>query len=106
MPNALSGRPKLTRVTGKIGRMNIPDIHEERLDTLRKQAVDRLRDRRAYGCPYWFHIVSSSTSNPVNRTHSNAHVPIGEPEIYLYSNPVHRKRNKPYLGREQYSAPL
>ena len=38
-------------VTGKMGRMSVPDIHEERLETLRKQAVERLRARRAYRCP-------------------------------------------------------
>ena len=41
----------MTPVTGKMGRMNSPDIHEERLETLRKQAVERLRARRAYRCP-------------------------------------------------------
>ena len=41
----------MTPVTGKIGRMNAPDIHEQRLETLRKQAVERLRARRAYRCP-------------------------------------------------------
>ena len=41
----------MTPVTGKMGRMSVPDIHEERLDTLRKQAVDRLRACRAYRCP-------------------------------------------------------
>ena len=43
----------MTLVTSKMGRMNVPDIHVQRLEALRKQAVDRLRDRRAYGCPYW-----------------------------------------------------
>lgn len=96
----------MTLVTGKMGRMKVPDIHMERLETVREQAVARLRGGRAYRCPYWFHIGSPSTSNPVNHAHSKAHVPTSEPEIYLYSNPVNRKRNKPYLGREQYSAPL
>ncbi len=36
----------MTPVTGKMGRMNAPDIHEQRLETLRKQAVERLRGRR------------------------------------------------------------
>ena len=30
-------------VTGNMEPMNAPDIHEERLETLRKQAVERLR---------------------------------------------------------------
>ena len=42
----------MTPVTGKIGRVSAPDIHEERLETLRKQAVERLRTRRAYRCPH------------------------------------------------------
>ena len=41
----------MTRLTGKMARMSIPDIHEEQLETLRKQAVERLRARRAYRCP-------------------------------------------------------
>ena len=41
----------MTPLTGKMGRMSIPDIHEKRLETLRKQAVERLRVRRAYRCP-------------------------------------------------------
>ena len=41
----------MTPVTSKMGRMSAPDIHEERLETLRKQAVERLRARRAYRCP-------------------------------------------------------
>ena len=102
------GKARNDTLTGKMGCRSTPEIHnnKERLEALRKQAVDRLRARRAYRCPYRFHIVSASTSNPVNRTHSKARVIISEPEIDLYSNPVHRKRNKPYLGREQYSAPL
>ena len=36
-----------TPVTGKMGRMSAPDIHMERLETLRRQAVGRLRARRA-----------------------------------------------------------
>ena len=36
-----------TPVTCKMGCMSAPDIHEQRLETLRKQAVERLRDRRA-----------------------------------------------------------
>ena len=31
--------------------MSAPDIHEERLETLREQAVERLRARRVYRCP-------------------------------------------------------
>ena len=31
--------------------MSVPDIHEERLENVRKQAVERLRARRAYRCP-------------------------------------------------------
>ena len=42
----------MTPLTGKMGRMSVPDIHEERLETLRKQAVERLRARRAYRCPH------------------------------------------------------
>ena len=30
---------------------SVPDIHEQRLETPRKQAVVRLRVRRAYRCP-------------------------------------------------------
>ena len=42
----------MTPVAGMIGRMSVPDIHEQRLvEALRKQAVDRLRARRAYHCP-------------------------------------------------------
>ncbi|MDE2926510.1 MAG: hypothetical protein OXT71_08950 [Acidobacteriota bacterium] len=41
----------MTLVTGKMGRMSVPDIHEERLKTLRKQAVDRLRRRHSHRCP-------------------------------------------------------
>ena len=41
----------MTPVAGKMGRMSTPDIHEKRLETLRKQAVERLRARRAYRCP-------------------------------------------------------
>ena len=33
----------MTPVTGKMGRMNVPDIHEERLETLRRWTLDRLR---------------------------------------------------------------
>ena len=40
-----------TPVTGKMGHMNAPDIREQRLEALRKQAVERLRARRAYRCP-------------------------------------------------------
>ena len=43
---------KMTLVTGKMGRMSVPDIHEERLKTLRKQAVDRLRRRHSHRCPH------------------------------------------------------
>ena len=54
------GRSRLNYPCGKArddtrdgrGRMSTPDIHEERLETLRKQAVDRLRARRAYRCPH------------------------------------------------------
>ena len=43
----------MTPVMGEMGRMNAPDIHEQRLvETLRKQAVERLRSRRAYRCPH------------------------------------------------------
>ena len=38
-------------VTGNMEPMNAPDIHEERLETLRTQAVERLRARRAYRRP-------------------------------------------------------
>ena len=38
-------------VAGKMGRMSVPGIHEQRLEILRKQAVERLRARRAYRCP-------------------------------------------------------
>jgi len=31
--------------------MRIPDRHKQRLEALRKQAVERLRDRRVYRCP-------------------------------------------------------
>ena len=41
----------MTRLTRKMGRMGAPDIHEDWLEILRKQAVDRLRARRAYRCP-------------------------------------------------------
>ena len=34
-----------------MGRRSAPDIHEEQMETLRKQAVERLRGRRAYRCP-------------------------------------------------------
>lgn len=40
----------MTPVTGEMGRMNAPDIHEQRLETLRKRAVERLRSRRVYRC--------------------------------------------------------
>ena len=49
--NPLAGRPQMTPVAGKMGRMSAPDIHEQWLETLRKQAVERLRARRAYRCP-------------------------------------------------------
>ncbi len=42
----------VTPGTGKMGRMSVPDIHEERLETLRKRAVDRLRRRHSYRCPH------------------------------------------------------
>ena len=42
----------MTPLTGMMGRMSVPDIHEERQETLRKQAVERLRARRAYRCPH------------------------------------------------------
>ena len=48
---SLAVRSQMASVTGKMGRMSALDIHEERLETLRKQAVDRLRGRRAYHCP-------------------------------------------------------
>ena len=41
----------MTLLTREMGRMGAPDIHEERLEILKKQAVDRLRARRAYRCP-------------------------------------------------------
>ena len=41
----------MASVAGKMGRMSVPDIHEQRLEILRKQAVERLRGRRAYRCP-------------------------------------------------------
>ena len=40
----------MTPVTGMMGRMSAPDIHEQRLETLRKQALARLRRRCAYHC--------------------------------------------------------
>ena len=51
VPSLPAGRPEITPVMGEMGRMNAPDIHEERLETLRKQAVERFRARRAYRCP-------------------------------------------------------
>ena len=42
---------KKTPVTGKMARMSTPDIHEQRLEALRKQAMERLHLRRAYRCP-------------------------------------------------------
>ena len=41
----------MTPVAGKAGLTSDPDIHEKRLETLRKQAVERFRSRRAYRCP-------------------------------------------------------
>ncbi len=41
----------MASVAGKMGRMSVPDIHEQRPEILRKQAVERLRGRRAYRCP-------------------------------------------------------
>ena len=41
----------MTPVTGKMGRMSAPDIHEERLKTLRRRALERLRRRHSYRCP-------------------------------------------------------
>ena len=41
----------MTPLTGKMRCMNTPDIHKQRLEALRKQAVERLRARRAYRCP-------------------------------------------------------
>ena len=37
-------------VTGQMGRMSAPDIHEQRLEALRKPALERLRAPRAYRC--------------------------------------------------------
>ena len=48
---SLAGRPEMTPVAGKMGCMSAPDLHEKRLEALRKQAVERLRARRAYHCP-------------------------------------------------------
>ncbi len=42
----------MTPLTGKMGRMSARYIHEERLETLRKLAVERLRACRAYRCPH------------------------------------------------------
>ena len=41
----------MTLATGRMGRMNVPGIHEQRLEALRKQAVERLRIRRACRSP-------------------------------------------------------
>ena len=41
----------MTPVTGKMGHMSATDIHEQRLEALRKQPVERLCGRRAYRCP-------------------------------------------------------
>ena len=41
----------MTPVAGKMARMSAPDIHEQRLEALRKQAAERLCGRRAYRCP-------------------------------------------------------
>ena len=38
-------------VTGKMGGRSIPDLHTERLKTLRRRAVEMLRARRACRCP-------------------------------------------------------
>ena len=48
-----SGKARDDPLTGKMGCRSPPDIHnnKERLEALRKQAVERLRDRRAYRCP-------------------------------------------------------
>ena len=37
----------MTPVTDKIGRMSVPDIHEQRLEALRKPTVERLRASRS-----------------------------------------------------------
>ncbi|MDE2926517.1 MAG: hypothetical protein OXT71_08985 [Acidobacteriota bacterium] len=41
----------MTPVTGKIGRVSAPGIHDQRLEALTKPAVERLRIRRAFRCP-------------------------------------------------------
>ena len=48
-----SGKARDDTLTGKMGCRSIPDIHnnKERLEALRKQAVEKLRGRRAYRCP-------------------------------------------------------
>ena len=52
-PIAIVPRGKASKdtLTGKMGCMSTPDLHKERLEALRKQAVERLRARRAYRCP-------------------------------------------------------
>ena len=49
-----SGKARQDTLTGKMGCMSTPDIHnnKERLEALRKQAVEKLRSRRAYRCPH------------------------------------------------------
>ena len=41
----------MTPVTGNMGRVSAPAIHEQRLEALRKQWVERPLARRAYRCP-------------------------------------------------------
>ena len=49
--NIPCGKAEMTPLTGKMGCMSTPDIHKERLEALRMQAVERLRARCAYRCP-------------------------------------------------------
>ena len=46
------GKARNDTVTGKVGRMSVPGIHEQRLEALRKQAVEKLCGGRAYRCPH------------------------------------------------------
>ena len=48
------GKARNDTLPGKMGCRSTPDIHnnKERLEALRKQAVEKLRGRRAYRCPH------------------------------------------------------
>ena len=41
----LAGRPQMTPLTGKMRCMSTPDIHRQRLEALKKQALERFRAR-------------------------------------------------------------